>query len=154
TLAAGEIKMADPVSYEPEEHKIVWAVTSSGQPAPGKLVEVWDKDDTNLIAQGRTDVGGRVVFLLDEPGNYQVKVYSNDQAPGGQFTYKVNVQSTVVGKSDVAPSPLAATNGFGGAAGNGELKEAVVDSQAYPILTEAIAAPSAPGPAIGTPATG
>jgi hypothetical protein len=150
-LAAGDLKTAALVSYQPEQHIIQWSVTVEGQPAPGKLVEVWSSDEKTVIAAQRSKNDGTVYFKLDQGGDFLVKVYPDDRVPGGVLARHVAVHSTASGSTDIPASPAAARQP---GLKNGEVRESVVDLQAYPVLTEEVpaggpaapvAVPSAPG---------
>jgi hypothetical protein len=156
SVTAGQMVMAKTVEYQPEEHKIVWTVTSGGLPGVGKLVEVWDEEAKIFIAEQRTDHNGQAIFDLPEPGVYTVKVYPDDPMTRKARKDKVSVHSTYRGRTEFAPvaaRPADPTSGGGGALLNAEVSEAVIDSQAYPILTETVGVTATALPA-ASPATG
>ncbi len=161
-VQAGEVKMAERVSYQREQHLIRRTFLSQPdrQPIAGLLVEVWVAPGTTVIMSQLTKPDGTVEFPLEKPGDYQLKFYPDPRTPRAPQSETVSVHSTDAKVVTLAvpfvvdAGSSSATNGGPGASSSGELKEAVVDSQAYPILTEAVSAPSAPGPAIGAPAPG
>lgn len=137
------------VTYLPDKHILEWTVNySDGSPAPGVLVEVYDKIGTTFIAEARTDNEGKVSFDLDKGDDYTVKVYGDDRNIAPERTFKnISVRSVCSGSTTISMSPRAGMTTFptgatvvgtGGGNGNGGIGEAVKDIASYPILTEDI----------------
>lgn len=81
-LAAGEVKLLDAVSYQPETFIIKKSVLDGNhQPANGILVDVRPKGAASALQSARTK-GGLVTFVLNERGTYVVSVYPDPNAFG------------------------------------------------------------------------
>jgi hypothetical protein len=144
-VAAGQNLTIDPVEYAPEEHKIVWTVLRGGVPAPDTLVEVYRKDSSGnplkeFLQQRRTDLTGKVEFLLDREGPYQLKVYAEDPTTGKPAEIDVEVHSTFAGKTEFAAPRGPTASGIPGApaAPATDVSGALDNTQAYPLLTGSV----------------
>ena len=135
SISGGQPIMADPVAYQPETHSIEQEVLIDGKPAEGILVDVRPKGAHYAIQSQRTGKDGKVFFLLQSAGNYDVTVYPDPAAAGGPQVNHVQVNSPAKPPAINLPNPVG---GGGGPAQNGG--RADIDLQAYPVLTEEVPA--------------
>jgi hypothetical protein len=75
-LAAGEVKLLDAVSYQQEQFIIEKPVLVGGQPAEGILVDVRRPNERVALQSARTK-DGSVSFIMDDGGDYELRVYPN-----------------------------------------------------------------------------
>jgi hypothetical protein len=131
TLTAGQLQQAKPVAYQTEQHVIEQLVTAGGAPAMNVLVEVRLPGGHYALQAQRTGRDGKATFILADPGDYDVHVFSDLSAQGAPQVRKVTVHSKFVappvdlpGRA-MGPLPPVGGNGSG-------------DLQSYPVLTEEV----------------
>jgi len=133
SLNPGETKAAATTKYLLERHTILWTVISQGVPVPNKLVEVRTADGKSVLQAKRTNDKGNAFFDVGQANDYAVWVYPDDRVAGGVMTQVVTVNSQNDGSTEI---PAQVGGDFGPP--HGGVKEAVIDIQSYPILTEEI----------------
>ena len=131
SIRAGQVVQAATVAYQQEQHSVEQLVLVNGRPADNVLVDV-RKAGAHYAAQSqRTGKDGKVIFVLPQGGQYEVRVYPDPSASGGPQVNVIEVHSHAVSPTVSLPSPGGSV---GGPTQNGE--RAAIDLQAYPVLTE------------------
>jgi hypothetical protein len=80
-LAAGEVKLLDAVSYQREQFIIEKPVLVGGRRADGILVDVRRPKERVALQSARTK-DGSVRFVMDDGGDYEVRVYTKQNEFG------------------------------------------------------------------------
>lgn len=133
---SNQVTQARLVVYRLEKHLLRYKVTTDGKPAPGKLVEVRDKDD-NVIRR-RTENDGIAYFDLPNGGDFTVQVYDDERYTVEPIKRKISVHSTVDDGIDI-PSYTATVpppNGEQPPSGMVTTPSKFDELTAFPLMTE------------------
>ncbi len=106
--SAGAHAVTHRVTYR--QAVVVTATYADGEPLSFERCEVTPPDSAAVLLAGRTDRFGRVVFVPDRPGDWRVRVWSED---GHGLDLRVPVPASLIADTASVSSPPGEQRGPG-----------------------------------------